>query len=236
MSKFIYKNIIHSIFLLCSLLPGFLLAQNEEVDTMSFSLSEGVGKYTLFLDDTYFVAGGALSGIYYSNNFKHLSYTTGYFIGVEQYFPLPGKLFANAGLNFSNRPFLHNYSNESNIRINNYFIDLPISTAYELPTLRNMDLRLILGLFGSLRLGSSVSESYPGWYIDDAAGFIYETSEFKRTDFGWVFGASMEYKNYLIRLRCFSGWNNLQIGEQGMLNSFTMDFGYFFFRDQRTRK
>jgi hypothetical protein len=206
----------------------------QEIDTMVFS-SLPKDKYSLLLDDTYIISGLNFSGLYYSKNFRQLSYAPSYFVGIEQYFPSKGKFFTSFGLNVSNRPFRH-HTPQNALIFNNLYADVPLSFSYELPVFRNFDFRFIVGGFFSLRLASWTRSSYSDSFLDDPSNFAYNTADFKRTDFGWHFGLSAEHKNYIFRLRCLSGFNNLDRREQGMINGLSMEMGYFLFRDKRLRK
>lgn len=206
----------------------------QDVDTMTF-IGIPKDKYSLLMDDTYIIGGLNYSGIYYSNHFRNLSYATGLMLGVEQYFPTKGKFFTSLGAHFSNRAFRH-HTPQLNVVFNNLYLDIPLTFSYELPVFRSLDFRILLGTFVSARLASWSRSGYDKAYIDDSSNFIYQTSDFKRTDFGWLFGLSMEHKNYLFRVRCISGWNNLDKKDQGMINGLSMEMGYFLFRDKRLKK
>ena len=183
----------------------------------------------IILDDTYILGGLSRSGIYYSNHFRNLSYAGGYQLGIEQYIPVAGKLFISTGFTLANRPLSHRPLQNLDIKVNNLYFDLPVHFAYELPVFRHIDFRFILGLFGSTRVSSWIDNSYPSDYINGGS-FLYRTEDFKRFDFGWIFGLSIEVKDYLIRVRSLSGWNNLTVKDQGMINGFNIEIGYFLFR------
>ncbi|WP_026999965.1 hypothetical protein [Eisenibacter elegans] len=93
---------------------------------------------SFILDDTYFIGGVNSSGIYYSNNFRNLSYKPGFSLGVEQYFPLKGKVFLSSGFNISQRNFSF-LKEEPNIEVNNLYLDLPLTAAFELPNYTFLD-------------------------------------------------------------------------------------------------
>mgnify|MGYP001478435120 CR=1 FL=1 len=222
-------------FLLFLILLSFgrISAQNFQ-DTMEFGQTP-ISKYSYFLNDTYVTLGFSLTGIHYSNNFRNLSSSTGFVIGLEHYIPTTYKFFANVGLNISSHSFNHRYHTNHKVRFSSLYLDVPITVSFELPALREYDFRMILGLFGSARLGSWTRDSYISEYIN-SGNFTYDTSLFRNVDMGWTYGASIEFGNYLLRVRGFTGWIKVQGNEQGMNYSFNLDFGYFFYRKSRNKK
>ncbi|HMQ06058.1 MAG TPA: outer membrane beta-barrel protein [Saprospiraceae bacterium] len=231
------KNIkVKNLILVVIFLSIFCITPSQSVGQVSIDTMEyegtSISKYSYFLNDTYLTFGINLSGIYYSNNFRQLSYATGFGFGLEHYIPTTYKFFINAGANLSNRAFIHRYSNQGILRYQSIYFDIPITASFELPILREYDFRMILGLFGSTRIASWTNNTYTPDYIRNG-NFTYDNNHFNRFDFGWLFGASIEYKNYMLRIRGFSGWNNLQKNEQGMINTFTFDVGYFLFRGKK---
>ncbi|MFN6944370.1 MAG: outer membrane beta-barrel protein [Cytophagaceae bacterium] len=218
--------------LLLFLVAALSYAQDQEPDTLKFSALEK-SKLSFFLDDTYILGGIATSSVYYSNNFRELGYSPGYVFGVEQYLPLGGKSFLSSGLNISQRNF--SYSRHNPTRFNNLYLDIPVSTAWELPVLRNLDLRLLIGALVGVRLNSQASGNY-GLLTANPQLFNYNVDDFHRIDFGWTFGLSAEYRNVLFRLRSYSGFIKIDRKDQGMLNSFNFEIGYFLFRSLNSRK
>ena len=214
---------------------GFVtFSQENSKDTIIFS-ALNKSKLQFFLDDTYFFGGIATTGIYYSNNFRDLKYTNGFVLGIEQYFPLSGKVFLSTGINISQRNFIH-LKKSPNIRINNLYLDVPVTTAFELPILRNLDFRLILGANIGFRTNSTIKGDYHLILENNPDVFIYNKNDFHRIDFGWIFGLSAEYKNFIFRFRSYSGFVKLDNKDQGMLNSFNFEIGYFLFRSFNNKK
>ena len=226
------KPLIFLFSLLC--VNTYSISQEVE-DTMKFG-NAPLSRISILLDDTYFTGGLNISGLYYSNNFRNLSYAPGFFVGVEHYFPTTAKFFTNVGLNITKKSFTHKYQAENRLTYNNLYLDIPITFSYELPMLRSLDFRMLLGLFGSARLASWTNDEYNTEYLNGNSNFIYDHEDFKSIDVGWLFGASIEFGNYMARVRCFSSWNKLHKVEQGMINNISFDFGYFFFRDKRWKK
>lgn len=203
-------------------------SQNTYSDTLTFS-SLKKSKLSFILDDTYVVGGVNTAGIYYSNNFRNLSYKTSYMFGVEQYFPLKGKIFLSSGLIFGQRNFLF-LKEESGIEVKNLYLDLPLTAAFELPVMRNLDFRIFFGTMVAFRLNSQIVGDYDKLLNQNPNVFVYKTNNFHSMDFGWHFGFSTEYKNILFRLRSYSGFVKLDNQDQGMMNSFNFEIGYFLFR------
>jgi hypothetical protein len=198
----------------------------QEVDTMIFS-----DRFFGLKDDRYLIGGLNYSGIYYSKNFRQLGYSPGYFVGMEQYFPSTGKYFTTVGVHLVNHPFVHHVLMDK-VRFQNIYLELPLAFSYELPVFKTFDLRFMLGGFGSLRLKSWSSKDYPNGFDEHR----YDVAAFSRTDFGWLFGVSMEYDNFIIRLRSVSGFKKLDRNEQGMMHGLSIESGYFLFREKRFKK
>jgi hypothetical protein len=199
-----------------------------KADGIKSTSSRSFRENSFFLNDSYILGGFNHSGIYYSNSFKDLSYRPGFQFGIEQYIPMKRNLFLSGGLHFSQRNFRHN-TNPAIIFKNNY-IDLPFYACFELPILKDVDLRFLLGAQVGVRLGSSQKGNYSETYLNDGSGFVYSTDNFHRFDGGWSFGFSMEKKDFIFKLRSYLGFAKLDKSEQGMMHSLNADVGYFIFR------
>ncbi|KFD40321.1 hypothetical protein AT05_01700 [Schleiferia thermophila str. Yellowstone] len=209
-------------------------AQDITKDILTFA-SLKKSRLSFILSDTYLIGGLNTSGIYYSNNFRKLSYKSGFSIGVEQYFPLKGKVFLSTGIITSQRNFSY-WKEKPRIEINNLYLDIPITTAFELPILRNLDFRIFFGAVTAIRLNSYILGDYCTLLNQNSNIFLYQKSDFHSIDFGWHFGLSTEYKNILFRIRSFSGFVKFDYKDQGMMNSFNIEIGYFLFRRTNKRK
>ncbi|GEM_PF-6527492 len=220
------KRVLLIIMLLFS--KFFAFSQIHQVDTMIFSALDKT-KLQFFLDDTYVFGGYNTAGVYYSNHFRDLEYRPGFVFGVEQYVPLSGKIFLSTGINVSKRSFSFS-AGAQDVQINNLYIDLPVSAAFELPVLRSMDFRLLIGANFGIRTDSSIRDNY-NTVMDDAPDlFVYDINDFHSVDFGWTFGLSSEYKNVIVRFRTYSGLVKLDHKDQGMMSSLNFEIGYFLFR------
>lgn len=197
-------------------------------DSLSFSALNRP-KTLFLLDDIYIMGGAGFSGIYYSNHFRRLSGAPGFSFGIERYFSLKGISILNAGINISQRNFMLK-TNDDPININNTFLDIPVMVAFELPVLKQLDFRFLLGAYGSYRLHSKIHGDYKFALSENPELFHYQTTDFNNFDFGWQFGLSMEYKNILVRVRSYSGFVKLDRKDQGMLSTFNLEVGYFLFR------
>ncbi|WP_194774484.1 outer membrane beta-barrel protein [Pararhodonellum marinum] len=180
-----------------------------------------------FMDDLMLIVGLNRGGIHFSNEFKDLSFASGYQIGVEGFLPLGNITFFDYGIHFSNRNFIHN---PQDILFESYFLDLPIYVSFSLPELRSIDLRLLLGAQFSSRLGTRQSKPY---VLNDPEMFYYIPSQFKNFDFGMTFGLSGEVGDFYGRLRGYVGANNFYSQEQGAYSAFSIEMGYFIFRRYR---
>lgn len=205
----------------------FSYSQESEPDTLTFA-ALARSKVSFFLDDTYLMGGVNLGGVSYSNHARNLSYGIGPVFGIEQYFPLSGKVFLTAGINASQLNF--RYSVEpGQVEASSWYLNIPISTAWELPIWRRYDFRIMLGAFVGMRLDSEVN-GYENFPAESSDYFIYDTSDFNRFDVGWSFGASMEHRNVIVRIRSFTGFINIDKKDQGIINTFNLEIGYFLFR------
>lgn len=220
------KNLF-TLFIAILLLTSASYAQENQVDSVQFTSLNKISRSYL-LDDTYIVAGGLLSGIYFSNNFRDISFIPSYVFGIEQYYPLRGKVFLNAGVNVAERNFAHRPVEET-ITFKNLYVDVPLSASFELPV-RRIDLRFILGTYGSYRVRTRIDGNYQSSLATDPQVFQYREEDFHRFDFGWLFGVSMEHHNFLLRFRSFSGFLKYSQQDQGMMSSFNLELGYFLFR------
>ncbi|GMQ27525.1 outer membrane beta-barrel protein [Algoriphagus confluentis] len=208
-----------------------LHAQENGSDSLTFS-SLNKSSLSFILDDTYLIGGVNSSGIYYSNSFRDLSYRPGFSFGLEQYFPLKGKVFLSSGFNFSQRNFSY-LKNQPGIDVSNFYLDLPITAAIELPIMRDLDFRIFFGAVIAFRLNSKINGDYDAVLNQNPDAFIYESSDFHSGDFGWHFGLSAEYKRVLFRLRSYSGFVKFDNKDQGMISSFNFEVGYFLFRSMK---
>jgi hypothetical protein len=226
MKKTKKNKILHTIILILTFYSA--KAQDTSPDTLTFA-SLNKSKLSIMLDDTYLIGGVNTSGIYYSNNFRDLSYKPGFSFGVEQYFPLKGKVFISSGLSISQRNFSF-LKEVPRIDVNNLYLDLPLTAAFELPVMRNLDFRIFFGTVVAFRLNSNIVGDYGEVVIQNPDVFLYQNNDFHSVDFGWHFGLSAEYRNILFRFRSYSGFVKFDNKDQGMMSSFNLEIGYFLFR------
>lgn len=186
------------------------------------------GQFPYFLDDVMFIVGLNRSGLYYSQHYRDLDYKGGFTIGLEGYSPVFDKATFHYGIIFSQLGF---YQKSSDITFDTYHLEFPVFLAYELPAFRQFEWRLIIGSQINYRVGSDQSGPYMVFNPEET--FIYNTRGFRRMDWGFAFGLSAEYNNFYIRLRSFSGVVKLVRQDQAMMNSWTMEIGYFIFRGLR---
>jgi hypothetical protein len=242
--KFISFKAVLSVFIHLSL-GGHISAQSPNdsassirLETNLFQSSDTLYQNTVksiidwtslpyFFDDMIITAGINRSSLYYTPNYLQITHSTGFQIGIENYYPVLDKAFLHYGLIFSRRGFNHE---AYNVRFSTHNIDLPVYMAYELPAFREYDLRLFFGAQVSTMLGARPKGIYP---TDIGPAYRYETNRFTKVDFGFTFGLSIEQKNYYTRFRIFNGYVKLMPDDQGMNASFAMDFGYFLFRGMR---
>jgi hypothetical protein len=216
------------------LIYQFVYSQNNKSDSLTFKSLEKTS-LNKFLDDVFIYGGFNTSGIYYSNHFRHLSYNNGLSIGAEKFFPLRDKYALFTGLNYTNKNFLMR-KNLIQQKINNSYLEVPITLAIELPVFRNFDFRFLLGGNLSYRINSKIANNFDqNTFIDDDI-FVYDNNRFQTFDFGWHFGVSAEYKNFIGRIRVLSNFNKLDINDQGMLNTISFELGYYIFRGLKGNK
>lgn len=180
------------------------------------------------LYDTYIVAGLNTGGIYYSNEFRELSRRPGFHMGLEQYIPMKRIMFLSAGLHYSQRNFQHRVSSQVNFI--SHYLDVPLYASFELPILKDFDMRFMLGVQAGVRLSSTQKGAYGEAYLADDARFVYSTSDFQRIDGGWSFGVSFERANFMLKLRSYMGFFKVDVKDQGMMHTLNLDVGYFIFR------
>lgn len=206
-------------------------AQEHIGDTLVFS-ALNKSKISFILDDTYVIGGINTSGIYYSNHFRDLSYRGGFSIGVEQYFPLRGKVFLSSGIGISQRNFSYQRM-PPGITVKNLYLDVPVTAAFELPILKELDFRIFVGGAIGIRLSSNIRGDYEALLSEHPELFVYQNSDFHNGDYGWHFGLSAEYNDILFRFRSYSGFIKFDQKDQGMMSSFSVEVGYFLFRSMQ---
>jgi hypothetical protein len=180
-----------------------------------------------FMDDITLIAGLNYGGIYMSNHYREMSYASGFQIGVESYVPVARIVFVNYGLHYAQRNFQY-----QGRLTQNSFLDFPVFASFELPELRSVDLRFLLGGQVSYRLSSKTENPF-AQEPSSTGVFPSKPDEYKHFDLGWTFGISGEYRSVYFRLRSYVGLNNIDPRDQGSLNSFHLDVGYFLFRGLR---
>lgn len=180
-----------------------------------------------FMDDLMIIGGINRSGLYFSDNFRDLSYGSGFQIGAEGFLPLGNITFIDFGIHYAQRNFLHNIND---IKFKNHFVEVPIYVSFSLPELTRIDWRFFLGTQITYRISSSQSASYD---IVLPEIFNFDPERFKRLDGGMTFGLSGEVKDVYLRLRSYVGVNNLDRNDQGAMNAFYIEVGYFLFRKYR---
>lgn len=177
-------------------------------------------------DDITFMVGISNSGLYYSNHYRELSFKPGFIIGAEDFFPVFNKAFLHVGLKYAQLGFEHT---PYNVVFTTHNIDIPLFLSYELPELRSLDLRLLIGSRFLFRTGSTTQGTYPN--SPDITRL--NPTQFSNFDFGFVFGLSAEYKNFYFTARGYTGFIKLIPSDTGMNNSFSLEVGYFIFRNLR---
>jgi hypothetical protein len=202
-------------------------AKNEE--TKEDSGEEDLDEFSLsnlpyFLDDVMILAGVNSGNVYWSNHFRELRSSGGFQIGLEGFVPLGQVTFIDYGIHFAQRNFRHG---RQDIVFRNNYLDFPLYASFMLPEFRSIDWRFFLGTQFSYMLSTSQSEEYlPGGFDD----FQYDPSRFNRFDTGMTFGLSVERGNFFIRLRSFVGISRVDRMDQGGMNAFYLEGGYFLFR------
>lgn len=216
------------IFLFFLIINCQIIFSQVNSDTLTFK-SLNKSNFEKFTEDIFVFGGFNTSGIYYSNHFRQLSYNNGFVLGLEKFIPLKDKYSLFSGLNLTQKNFvMREKSIEQNI--NNTYIEIPISVAIELPVLKLIDFRFNLGGQLSYRINSNIKNNFDLNNPENLDFFIYDNNHFQNFDFGWNFGVSGEYKNFIGRIRVLTNFNKLDLRDQGMLNTIQFEIGYFLFR------
>ncbi|MCH8546229.1 MAG: PorT family protein [Cryomorphaceae bacterium] len=187
-----------------------------------------------FYDDLMIVGGLNQSSLHFSNHYRELGIRSGWSLGLEGYYPILERAFLVSGINFGQVGFSHE-KHDINFTLSQ--INIPILVAYELPVLRDFDWRIFLGTQISIYTGGRANNEYGD--IEDV--FRYELDDLTPFDFGFSFGLSWERSNYYLRLRGYLGmmkrFNSLHpetgVGDMGMMQTFSIEFGYLLFRPLR---
>jgi hypothetical protein len=201
-------------------------AKTSKTEKKGFNINWYDLPYTF--DDLSIIIGITNSNLYYSNHYRELSFTPGFSIGAEDFFPVFNKAFLHVGLKYTQLGFEHSaYA----VKFTTHNIDIPFFLSYELPELRSFDLRLLIGTRFLFRTGSTTRGNYPP--SEDI--YRFRPSQFSPFDFGFVFGLSAEYQNFYTSLRGYTGMIKLAPDDTGMNTSYSIDFGYFIFRNLRNK-
>ncbi|HMP98652.1 MAG TPA: outer membrane beta-barrel protein [Cyclobacteriaceae bacterium] len=180
-------------------------------------------------DDMSIIAGVSRSGLHYTANYRELSHIGGWTLGVEDFVPVFERAFLHFGVKYARRGFEHS---RHDIKFITHNIDMPLFLSYELPAMRLYDFRLFFGAQTSIRTGSNRQGNY-GVPLPGETFYTYIPSQFNRFDFGFTFGLSAEVKDFYIRMRAFSGYFKLMPDDTGMNSAFSLEVGYFVFRNLR---
>jgi len=224
----IIKNIFLILILFSSINP--LVGQSDSLKVVyngTIEKTKNKGNLPYFVDDLMIIGGINRSGLYFSDNFRDLSYGSGFQIGVEGFLPLGNITFFDYGIQYVQRNFSHN---QGDILFKNHFLEFPLYVSFSLPEFTKIDWRFFLGTQFTYRLSSSQSGTYDLLLPDT---FTFDPERFKRFDGGMTFGLSGEANDIYMRLRSFIGVNNLDRDDQGAMNAFYIEVGYFLFRKYR---
>ncbi|MGY6741426.1 MAG: outer membrane beta-barrel protein [Cecembia sp.] len=202
---------------------------NAEDEQHDIQIEEKQSKWSnlpYFMDDLKVIVGVNRSGIYWSDQFRDLNYGSGVLLGLEGFIPMGNISFFHYGMHYSTRNFSH--LDQVSFRTNH--LDFPIFASFSLPEFRSIDWRFLLGTQLSARVGASQSGVYP---VGPQDQFQFDTNDFKNFDGGMLFGLSAEKNDFYFRLRSYVGVNKVDRKDQGGINVFYIDFGYFLFRQYR---
>lgn len=233
----LFKAALKPLFIFCALsviIHSTAYSQQEKTDTLQFS-ALNKSKLSFILDDLYLFGGVTYSGLYFSNHFRNIGYLPGFVAGAEQLIPIKAKIFLSTGINVSQRNFMFRPL-EGRISFQNLYLDIPMAASFEMPIFKKVDLRLMLGINTAFLMHSKIRGDYDAIEIANPDIFRYQTSDFHTVDFGWTFGASIEYKSFFFRVRSYMGFIKFDTKDQGMQNSFNLEAGYFLFRNIKKRK
>ncbi|GHB27284.1 hypothetical protein GCM10008106_05020 [Mongoliitalea lutea] len=216
------------ILILLSSQSGFSQSETEDEKDSEKEKKESTkwGNLPYFMDDIKLVAGLNRGGVFWSDEFRNLSYGSGYQLGLEGFLPMGKISFFHYGMHYSARTF--NHLNQVDFRTNH--LDFPIFASFGLPEFTSIDFRFLLGTQLSARIGGRQIGTYSSLGNDQ---FLFDVNEFKSLDGGMFFGLSGEQKDFYFRVRSYIGVNNLDRRDLGSLNAFYIDFGYFLFRRYR---
>jgi hypothetical protein len=230
MNKFIIKILLAILLPIVNLNSIYSQTDNFQSEEIVEENGKKTKNLPYFMDDIQIIAGANFSGIFFSSNYRNLTYLPGYQVGIEKYFPMARTLFISVGPHYTQRNFKHKIDN---VRFTNHYLDLPIFFSFELPEFRSIDFRFVLGTQLSYRISSNQFGEYSTETLNNPDAYTYKTGNLNSFDIGWAFGLSAEYKNIFFRLRSYIGTTNIAKKEPGTLNSFNLDVGYFIFRPFR---
>jgi hypothetical protein len=227
LKKYKVLIILFSGILFCSVNHAQEIYENPETENQT-TLKKT--RLPFFMDDIMLVGSINQSGVFFSSNYRNLGYQTAFTVGAEKYLPMPRILFISTGLHYSQRNLRHKVNN---VIFTNHYIDIPAFFSFEIPELKSIDFRFLVGTHISFKLKTNQINEYTSDNLNNHEIIKYSPSDFNLFDIGWTFGVSAEYKNILFRLRSYIGTTNIIKGDPGSMNSINLDIGYFIFRPFR---
>ena len=217
---------------LITLLPGAMLGQEADTSRAGgFNFDIDFSRVSYMLGDVMVVGNYCRTFVGMSRDYQDLSAAHGFGINFESYTPLMPKAFFNYGVGYTNKGFTHTpppLGQAIDYRL--HYLEVPFYLSYELPELRDLDLRFCIG--GQLSYLVHASSSGP---LDELRAMeygrhIFEPDGFTALDIALLFGLSIERGKFFGRARGVVGSAMVSAPNTGQMTAFHLDLGYFPFR------
>lgn len=200
-------------------------------DTTEFTFGIDFSRKSYLLGDLAVIVQGNRSGVGMSRVFRELGFSNGFGMSIESYAPIMPMAFLNYGIGYSNKGFRFSPDElDSDVHFRMNFIEVPLFLSYELPELRAVDFRFLIGTQLSYMFGANQNGDYSPSLLENRTLHIYDAENFTPFDFGLLFGMSFEYKAFYLRFKGVVGTVMLDAPNTGQFNAFSLDVGVFPFR------
>lgn len=200
-------------------------------DTTDFAFGIDFSRKSYLLGDLAVTIQGNRSGVGMSRAFRELGFNNGFGVSIESYTPVMPMAFFNYGIGYSNKSFRFSPEEQDvDVHFKLNFIEVPLFLSYELPELRSVDFRFLIGTQLSYMFGANRHGEYSTSMLENRTLHVFNEENFTPFDFGLLFGLSFEYKAFYLRCKGVVGTVMLDAPNTGQFNAFSLDIGVFPFR------
>jgi len=211
--------------------PRLRAQDTDSLRTNAFNFDIDFSRVSYLLGDVMVVGNYCRSFVGMSRDYQDLTAAHGYGISFESYTPLMPKAFLNYGVGYTNKGFTHTpppLGQAIDYRL--HYVEVPFYLSYELPELRDLDLRFCIGGQLSYLAHATSTGSLDELRAMEYSRHIFEPDGFTRLDLALLFGLSIERGRFFSRARGVVGSAMVSPPNTGQMTAFYLDLGYFPFR------